>query len=182
MTLQWVQLEVIDFWHQVPEDLLVGKEPGCIERIEDGSVGQGPQCMLRQSMVIHGWLSIRVCHPQPLCDVRHEQTRQSYWEQKWLSSTKEECHIDNVHYEGQSVVDKKLRPAVYSLELSDCLGVRSTLVAGADGTLIDHAFENPDGPEEEVLDQGEDDIESGGLGDKAADIQEPLCREVSVDS
>ena len=99
-----------------------------------------------------------------------------------MSSTEEECHIDDVHDECQSVVDKKLWPAVYCLELSDCLGVRIALVTGADRTLIDHAFKKPDRPEKEVLDQGEDDIERGGLGDKAADIQEPLCCEVSVDA
>ena len=138
--------------------------------------------MLRQSTVVHGRLGVRVGHPQALRHVSNEQTDQRNREEKWLSSSEQEGHKDDVDDESQSVVDEELGSAINRLKLGNSLCIGLAFVARADRSLINHALHMPDKPEEKILDEREDDVQGCRLGDQATNVQEPLCSEIGVDA
>ena len=138
--------------------------------------------MLRQSTVVHGWLGVRVGHPQALRHVSDKQADQRDGEEEWLSSSEQEGHKDDVDDESQSIMDEELGSAIDCLKLGNSLCISLAFVARADRSLVNHALHVPDEPEEKIFDEWEDDVQSRGLGDKATNVQEPLGGEIGVDA
>ena len=69
MSSQGVQIVALDHRNDIFEDLLIGKEPGCHNDIEDRRVTKQIKSLLTQGAVIHGRLLVRVGHAEALTDV-----------------------------------------------------------------------------------------------------------------
>ena len=72
MVVKRVEVVAGDLRNDILEDLLIREQPGCHDKIENGSVGQQIEGTLTESAVVHWWLLVRIGHPESLAEVVNE--------------------------------------------------------------------------------------------------------------
>ena len=131
VSVQREQLLICYHRDHILEHLLIREDPGAADRVEDRGIAQGLQGVLAEATIVHGWLRVRVGHPESLTDVVKAETKQGNREENGHGRSVQEGYEDDIDDESDAVVDEEGGSRVECLELHNCFGTGLRNVARA---------------------------------------------------
>jgi len=105
IVLNWCQVIIRD-------ELLGARHPVAERQVENWGPKQYLEDHLRQTVIIHWWLLVRVIQTARLKNVKHKELCAGNREQDWNTVTKHHGHKANVEHLGILVVERELRALV----------------------------------------------------------------------
>ena len=182
MISRWEKGIIFLSYNQVLEYLLIGVNPGSTNSVNDRHGVE--ECNRRAvcGWVKHRRLLVRVCNHESFNNVKNDQRHQADREQNRQSWAEKHRHEYNVEYISILPMNCEGWAAINLFEGLDSLAICAERITCTEWPLVPSSVSISESPITKEFNQRIDCIWDHGTDDHSADIVEPKCIQISVDT